>query len=343
MRYFVTGATGFIGGRLTRRLLRDGHEVVALVRSRERAHQLLELGVAIHEGDITARASLRAPMDGVDGVFHVAAWYKIGARDRAEAERINVGGTRNVLETMREAGVRKGVYTSTLAVFGDTHGTLADERTRHRGPWPSEYDRTKWLAHYEVAEPLMAAGLPLVIVQPGLVYGPGDTSQLRTLLIDYLRGRLLAVPQRTAFCWGYVDDTVEGHVLAMEQGRTGKSYIIAGPPYTLRHVFEIAEQITGIRAPRLHPRPELLRLAASVTGLLERVMPLPEALTPEALRVIGGGTYLGSNEKARRELGYRPRPLEEGLRDTLLHEMRLLSMDTSLVEQGPRDRGALSL
>ena len=151
MRYFVTGATGFIGGQIAGQLGEAGHEVVALARDPARATGLRALGVTVRQGDITDRESLRAPMTGVDGVFHVAGWYKIGARDKSVALRVNVQGTANVLTMMRELGVPKGVYTSTLAVFGDTGGQSVDESYRVDGPWLSEYDRTKWMAHYQVA------------------------------------------------------------------------------------------------------------------------------------------------------------------------------------------------
>ncbi|HZG65964.1 MAG TPA: NAD-dependent epimerase/dehydratase family protein, partial [Herpetosiphonaceae bacterium] len=200
MRYFLTGATGFIGGRIACQLINAGHEVVAIARTPAKAQDLVELGVEVHGGDITDKASMRGPMAGADGVFHVAAWYKIGARDKHAAERINVGGTRNVLELMEELAIPKGVYTSTLAVFSDTHGHVPDETYRHYGPWLSEYDRTKWMAHYQVAEPMMAAGLPLVIVQPGMVYGPGDTGVTHTLLTSYLQRKLPVAPRGTAYC-----------------------------------------------------------------------------------------------------------------------------------------------
>ncbi|MCA9907959.1 MAG: SDR family NAD(P)-dependent oxidoreductase [Anaerolineae bacterium] len=179
MRYLVTGATGFIGGKLARELLRRGHQVVTVARNPDKAADLAALGVEIHKGDITDKDSLRAPMTGVDGLFHVAAWYKVGARNVHMAYDINVNGTRNVLEVMRELGIPKGVYTSTLAVYGDTHGAIADESTPMPSSFDVEYDRTKALAHFEVALPMMREGLPLVIVQPGVVYGPDDTSLLR--------------------------------------------------------------------------------------------------------------------------------------------------------------------
>ena len=134
-RYFVTGATGFLGGELIKQLIGRGHQVAALVRSPEKAALLSILGVDLHVGDITDRGTLRAPMEGVDGVFHTAAWYKIGARHGAErAEPVNVQGTRNVLEAARDAGVQKIVYTSTVGVFGDTGGRLVDETFRADGP-----------------------------------------------------------------------------------------------------------------------------------------------------------------------------------------------------------------
>jgi len=335
MNYFVTGATGFIGGRLVRQLRTAGHEVRALVRSPSKASDLAGLGVSLHPGDITDKDSLRAPMAGVDGVFHLAAWYKLGAKAsaRRDAERINVQGTRHVLELMRELRIPKGVYTSTVAVFSDTHGWVGDESYRHDGPWLSEYDRTKWAAHYQVAAPMIRDGLPLVIVQPGVVYGPGDPSAIGAMLRQYLQRTLPAVPKGTAYCWGHVDDTARGHVLAMERGRPGETYILAGPPHTLEEALELAEQITGVRAPRLRPSGRMLRAAAAVAGLVERVVPLPETYSAETLRVAAGVTYLASSDKAKRELGFTVRPLEEGLRETLEHEMQILGMR----ENGKRD------
>ena len=331
MRYFVTGATGFIGGRLVRRLHAAGHEVRALVRRPSQASDLAALGVAVHAGDITDKESMRAAMRGSDGVFHLAAWYRTGARvsERRAAEHINVDGTRNVLELMRELGVPKGVYTSTIAVFGDTEGWVGDESYRHAGPWITEYDRTKWKAHYEVAVPMSQAGLPLVIVQPGVVYGPGDTSMIGALLRQYLRRRLPIRPHGAAFCWGHVDDTAHGHVLAMDRGRPGESYILAGPPHTLEEALEIAEEITGIRPPRLRPPAMVLRAMAVLASAVETVVALPPTYAAETLRIAAGVTYLASSEKAQQELGFRTRALEEGLRETLLQEMAALGIKDS--------------
>lgn len=327
MRYFLTGATGFVGGHIARQLRTAGHEVVALVRSPGKAGDLRAMGVEIHEGDITDKASMRAPMTGVDGLFHVAAWYQVGARDSSRAERINVGGTRNVLELMRELDVPKGVYTSTLAVFGDTNGVVADEHYRFdpvQG-FASEYDRTKWMAHYEVALPMMAEGLPLVIVQPGLVYGPGDQNASQETLVAYLQGKLPMAPAKAQYAWGHVEDVARAHLLAMEKGTPGETYIIAGPVHSLVEALEIAERLTGVPAPRVRVPEGVLSVMAGLMGLVNRVVPLPTLYHPETLRSTNA-TYIGSNAKARRELGYDPRPLEEGLRETLAYEMAQLGM-----------------
>lgn len=326
MKYFVTGATGFVGGRVVRQLVEAGQQVVVIVRNPAKATDLASLGIEIHQGDVTDKESMRTPMQDVDGVFHIAGWYKIGVNDKSEGTKINIQGTRNVLELMRELGIAKGVYTSTLAIFSDTHGRMVDETYRYDGPHLSEYDRTKWVAHYEVAEPMIEAGLPLVIVQPGVIYGPGDTSTLHTAFIQYLQRKLPLMPGRTAFCWAHVDDIARGHILAMEKGIPGQSYIIAGPSHTFVDAIKMAQQITGVPAPRIIVPPAMMKAMSGMMSVVEKIVPVPEMYTAEYLRVNAGVTYLGTNAKGVRELGYNPRSLEDGLSETLRHEMQLLGM-----------------
>ena len=322
-KYFLTGATGFLGSELAKQLVGRGHKVVALVRSPEKARLLKTIGVELHEGDITDRATLLAPMTGVDGVFHMAAWYKVGVAD-PQADHINVDGTRIVLEAMRESGIPKGVYTSTVAVFSDTKGAVPDEQYRYDGPHLSIYDRSKWMAHYQVALPMIAEGLPLVIVMPGLIYGPGDTSGMHTALVDLLRGRLPMTPARTAFCWAHVEDTARGHILAMEKGVPGETYIITGPQHTFEDAFDLVARLAKVRPPLLHPGPRMMKVIATLMTQVQRIKVLPSALTPEALRVLAGTTYFGSNAKAVRDLGFTARPLAEGMAHALENELRSL-------------------
>ena len=323
MKYFVTGGTGFIGSHLVRRLVDQGHEVVAIARNPESALMLPE-AVDIVQGDVTDKASMRDPMSGCDRVFHVAGWYQVGVDDPTTAYRVNVEGTRNVLELMVEHDVEKGVYTSTVAVFSDTGGDVVDESYRHEGPHLSIYDRTKWQAHYEVAEPMIEAGLPLVIVQPGAVYGPGDRGPTWLFWKPYLQGNLPVVPKRSGYCWGHVEDTVEGHLLAMEHGTVGESYILAGDAHLLVDVFELAEEITGIDAPRSIPR-GVFRGLSRVVSPLERIRSFPPEYSAETLRILGGVTYWGDNTKAVRTLGLDHRPFRDGLGETLEAEQMSLA------------------
>ncbi len=334
MKYFISGATGFVGGRVAQQLLGAGHQVVALVRDPSKATHLQAAGAQLAPGDVTDKESMRAPMSGCDGVFHVAGWYKVGVRDKTPGVAVNVEGTRNVLSLMKELRIPKGVYTSTLAVNSDTHGELKDETYHFKGQHLSEYDRTKAAAH-DIALAMIEGGpstgsghaLPLVIVQPGLVYGPGDLGPSHDLLVQFLTRKLPMIPQRTAFCWAHVDDIARGHILAMEQGRVGESYFLAGPAHTAMDALGLAQQLSGVPTPTLTVPPQMLKAMSALMGLVEWAIPLPEMYSSEYLRVSAGVTYIGDNAKARRELGWTPRPLAEGLAETLQAEMSALGMN----------------
>lgn len=325
MTCFLTGGTGFVGGVIARQLRSAGHDVRALVRAPDRAASLAEIGVSLHAGDVGDKAAIRAAMTGADGVFHVAGWYKLGVRDRAAAVAANIEGTRNVLEAMRELRVPKGVYTSTLAVNSDTRGRVVDETYRFTGQHVSLYDWSKHEAH-KIAEREAANGLPLVIVQPGLIYGPGDTSGVRTTLVQYLQRKLPMLPAGAAYSWAHIEDEARGHLLAMERGVPGRNYFLAGPIHTLVEALQMAESITGIPAPRIRVPAAVLKTVAATLRLIEPVVHLPPAYAAESLRVLAGVTYLGSSARATKELGWRARPLRDGLTETLRHEMRLLGM-----------------
>ena len=328
MKFFITGATGFVGGHIARQLRDSGHEVVALVRRPDAATTLSAIGVQLARGDVTDAESMRAPMTGCDGVFHVAGWYKVGVKDKSPGVAVNVEGTRNVLGVMKDLRIPKGVYTSTLAVNSDTRGHLRDETYRFSGTHLSEYDRTKAAAH-QIAETFIAGGLPMVIVQPGLIYGPGDLGPSHDVLVQYLTRKLPLVPARTAFCWAHVDDVARGHILAMERSRIGESYFLCGPPHTMVEALALAQRLTGVPAPRLTAPAWMLKMTSQVMRVVERLVPVPDEYSSEYLRVSAGVTYLGDNTRAKRELDWTPRSLADGLAETLRHEMRRLGMQPS--------------
>ena len=310
MRYAVTGATGFVGGALVRLLRANGHDVVALVRNRERAEALSTAGVTLVEGDLDDSAALDRLVAGADGLFHVAGWYKLGDARPENGWRVNVDGTANVLAAARGSGVSRVVYTSTLAVNSDTHGRVVDEEFRFTGSHLSVYDETKARAH-DLAVDAARDGLPLVVVQPGLVYGPGDTSQTGALVAAVLAGRRPTIPAGGAVCWGHVDDIALGHLLAMEQGTAGDSYFLAGEPCSLADGLRLLADLAGKPGPIVLPA-SVVRVTGAVIGVVERVVPMPAGYSAEAMRA-SLATYLGSPAKAYRELGWTSRPLREGL------------------------------
>lgn len=310
MRYAVTGATGFVGGALVRLLRANGHDVVALVRTPAGAAALATAGVALVEGDLDDGAALDRLCTGVDGLFHVAGWYKLGDAHSENGWRVNVEGTVNVLAASRRSGVTKVVYTSTLAVNSDTQGRVVDESYRFTGNHLSVYDETKARAH-DVAVEAARDGLPLVLVQPGLVYGPGDTSQTGTLIRAVLAGRRPTVPAGGAVCWCHVDDIARGHLLAMEQAAAGESYFLAGERCSLADGLRLLAELAGKPGPIVLPA-TVVKVAGAAVGVVERVVRLPAGYSSEAMRA-SLATYFGSPAKAYRDLGWTSRPLREGL------------------------------
>lgn len=314
----MTGATGFLGGELARQLLAPGHDVVALVRDPARATDLLDRGVELVVGDLDDTAALDRLLAGADGFFHVAGWFKHGRREHEALRRVNVTGTRNALAAAMGAGVRT-VYTSTTAINSDTRGAVHDETYVHHGPWVNEYDRTKAEAH-RIAEEHAARGLPLVIVMPGAIYGPGDTgSTLGQLTRRLIRGRPVLGPRDGAISWAHVEDAARGHVLAMEKGRVGESYMLAGERASYAEALGLVAREAGRRGPILLPN-RVIKAVAALTDRAERVLPVPQPLTADAAQA-GMSTYFGDSTKAETELGWTSRPLREGLVATVRTEM----------------------
>jgi dihydroflavonol-4-reductase len=313
MRAFVTGATGFIGGHVARRLAAAGHEVTALARSPERTGALREAGVSVVPGDVTEPASLAGPIRRADVVFHLAAWYQLGTTDRQRMYRINVKGTEHVVRLAAEAGVERIVHCSTVGALG-THppGVIPDETWRHSGRFGSVYEETKWMAHQRVHE-LAAAGAPVVVVMPGAVYGPGDRSVLGAMLRIYAKGWLLACPFLDAgVSWVRVEDVAEGIVAAAEKGRLGEDYILGGDNATIGEVLRRIAPLTGIRPPRLGIPAGLVRAALPISPLVGRLLGQPPGILRDGLESLSGSLEY-SSEKARRELGYSFRSVEEGM------------------------------
>lgn len=310
MRAFVTGATGFAGGRLAERLRERGDEVVALVRSPGKAGRLRELGCELVAGDLSSREALGAAAAGCDAAFHLAAIYRNGVprSQRDELLAVNVGGTENVIDAAADAGVGRIVHVSSIVVFGDTQGRVVDETySPPAGDYVSLYHESKALAH-RAARQRIAHGAPVVVVQPGGMYGRGDHTGIGPLLERAARGKLVLLPfGSVGLNWTYVEDAVEGILLAHDRGRAGETYIVGGEIATLREAVVRAFAVAG-RRPRIVPVPTRAVRLATPFG------PLLGLSVSDYVSASDGVTYWGTDEKARRELGYAPRGLDEGLR-----------------------------
>ncbi len=306
MKVFVTGGTGFIGSEVVRQLRERGDDVACLVRNPAKGEKLAELGCELVAGDLGDTEAIRAGIDGCDAVIHAAAMYEVGipASERAAMREANVAGTENVLGAALEAKVPKVVYVSTVGI-GQTHGKTIDESYEYPdGPFTSCYEETKWQAH-QVAKRLIGEGPALrSIVQPGGVYGPGDTSAIGQMLDQFLAGKMPLIPFPDAgICFAHVEDIAAGILLALDKGRAGEAYFLSGPPTTIRGAIETVAKVSGRKAPKRAVPTPLLKMMTPIGPLVGKMMGQPPNLR-ELISAADGVTFWASNEKAERELGY---------------------------------------
>jgi nucleoside-diphosphate-sugar epimerase len=258
-------------------------------------------------------------MRGCDGVIHLAGSYRIGiaARERPSMYDANVGATYRVLRAAIETDVPRIVHVSTVNVFGDTRGRIVDENYRRdvRRGFLSYYDETKYLAHVAARE-LIDAGAPILIAMPGVTYGPGDHTAIGGQLEAAFRGRASAIAMGDlGVSPAHVDDVAAGIVAALRDGRIGEQYILAGPNLRLRDLIATAARVGGHGPPRFEVPRRLIRGVARLGPLVARALGQPPNLR-EVVSASDGVTYWASSGKASLKLGYAPRELEGGLRDT---------------------------
>jgi nucleoside-diphosphate-sugar epimerase len=319
VKVFVTGGTGFIGGRMVAKLRERGDEVVALVRNPEKAADLKRVGAELVKGDLTTVDAIRRGVEGCDACVHGAAIYKVGIPKSQHEEMFetNVRGTERVLDAATQAGVPKILYVSTINVFGNTGGEIVDESYERPGDdFLSYYDRTKYEAH-QVALDRIAKGAPVVMVQPGGVYGPNDHSEIGNLIDQFRSGKLPMQPfPETGFNLVHVDDVADGCILALDNGQVGESYVLGGEITNFRGLIEKVAQIDGKKAPKRALPVGLMKAIAPAGPVVGKLMGLPPNVR-ELIAASDGVTYWAKDDKARTRLGYSPRDLETGLRQTL--------------------------
>ena len=320
MTTLVTGATGFVGSAVLRALIRRGEPVRALVRPSSSLRLLEGLPVQIVTGDLDEPASCRGALRGCDALFHVAADYRLWVPQPEPMYRTNVDGTRELLLAGAEAGVKRIVYTSSVATLGLRADHLPSDETTPAtlADMIGHYKRSKFLAEQAVRELVAGSGLPVVIVNPSAPVGPADARPTPTgrVVLEAARGRIPAFVD-TGLNLVHVDDVAEGHLLAFEHGRIGERYILGGDNLSLREMLAEIARLVDRKPPRLQLPPRALLPVAFLAEAIARLGIGGEPLvTADGVRMARKPMYFTS-AKAERELGYRSRPAAEGLRDAI--------------------------
>jgi len=320
MTTLVTGASGFVGSAIVRHLLQAGHAVRVLLREKSPRDNIADLPVDIVLGDLTDSSSLANAVSGCASLFHAAADYRLWTRNPDVMYQINIDGTRNIMLAAAEAGVSRIVYTSSVATLGyHADGRPADETTpSDLGDMIGHYKRSKFLAEAAVQKLVSEQGLPAIIVNPAGPVGPRDIKPTPTgqMVLDTMRGRMPGYMD-TGLNIVHVDDVAAGHVLAFEQGEIGERYILGGENLPLKEILTQVAMLAGRKPPCIRmpyygvlPLAWLSEIVATMTGASE---PL---ISVDGVRMTRKQMYF-SSDKARRELGYVPRPAQAALEDAV--------------------------
>lgn len=313
MTSLVTGATGFLGSHVARQLAARGERVRVLARPSSDRRALADFPAEIAEGDLRDPGSLDRALAGVQRVFHVAADYRLWARDPREIYESNVTGTRNLLEAARRAGVERFLYTSTVATVAVDRPTLPNEATESSvDEMVGHYKRSKWLAEAEVRS-AARDGMPAIIVMPTTPVGPGDWKPTPTgkLIVDFLIGRMPGYVQ-TGLNFISVEDAAAGHLLAAEKGKVGERYLFGSENLTLKQVLDALARITGRRAPRLKIPHAVALAAAYADTAFSRLRGREPQIAVESVKIARHMMFVDCS-KAQRELGFAPGPVEAAL------------------------------
>jgi dihydroflavonol-4-reductase len=314
----VTGGTGFVGANVVRELLAEGATVRVLARPHSDRRALAALAVEVVEGDLLDPASLRRAVSGVDTVFHVAADYRLWAPDPRVLFRVNVDGTRSVLEAAATGGARRIVYTSTVGALGIPRGGASgtEETPVALRDMVGAYKASKFLAE-QVALDAARAGAPVVVVNPSAPVGPWDVKPTPTgrMIVDFMRGRMFASLD-TGLNLVHVRDVARGHLLAARLGRVGEKYILGHANLSLREIFGLLAGITGRRPPRLTVPYSVAWLGAACLEGAARLTGRAPQVPLTAVRMARKRMFF-SPAKAVRELGLPQTDVRQALADAV--------------------------
>jgi len=320
MKVFVSGATGYIGIQLVKRLVEDGHTVHALYRSELKADLIRHPDVTLFKGDILDKSSLHRAMEGCEEAYHVAAFAGVWAKDPEIIFRLNVDGALNVIEAAGKQGIRRVVLTSTAGILGPSHKEAVHESSPDPESFFTDYEASK----FQLEKQLLGrtdTDPEVVVVNPTRVYGPGYLSEsngVTKMIKQYVEGKWRLIPGngKSSGNYVYVEDVVSGHLLAMQKGRPGERYVLGGENISYNQLFEFVREASGVRH-RLFKIPLWIMLAAA--GLmkgLSRLTGHPPLIVPDLVRKFNHN-WIVSSQKATDDLGYQATKARTGIQLTV--------------------------
>ena len=321
MNVFVTGATGFIGIQLVKRLVEEGNTVHALYRSESKADLIRMEGVKLFRGDILDEDSLRQAMQGCSQAYHAAAFAAVWSKDPDLVFRLNVNGSLNVIRLAEEAGISRIVVTSTAGILGPSETDPVNETTPPPDSFFTPYEASKFQLEQILAE-RKERSPEVIIVNPTRVYGPGYLSEsngVTRMIGRYLEGKWRLIPGngRSTGNYVFVEDVVTGHLLAMENGIPGERYVLGGEDISYNQLFGLVREISGIYHRLMKVPFPFMLLTASILSGFARLTGNPPMITPGLVRKFNHN-WLVSSTKARETLGYDPKNAREGIKRTIL-------------------------
>lgn len=320
MKTLITGASGFIGRRLTQHLLEQDQQLHLFCRPASDVSDFEHSPASIFRGSLSSEADVRAAMQGCDRVFHLAAFAGNWSRNPAALQEDNRRSLETLFSTALETGVRRIVYTSTIMVYGPSNGRPITEDSVRSIPADTIYEQLK-LESLDIVRAACRRGLDIVVVHPTRVFGPGLLSEANstTIMIDqYLRGtwRLLPGDGHAAGNYVFVEDIIQGCLAAMERGEAGRHYILGGCNLTFNEFFSLLAECCGTKRTLMHVPRQLAKASAMLQEALGRRGLLTPTITPAWVDVFYGD-WLCKTARAERELGYQPTPMREALADTI--------------------------
>ena len=322
MKIFITGSAGYIGSKLSMTLADRGHTIHGLVRSVDSKKWLLHPNIKLFKGDLLDKESLYAAMDGCEQVYHVAGKAGVWAKDNSAFYKVNVEGTRNVLDAAIAIGVQKIVYTSACGVLGPTLNVPLEENDERIVDFVLDYDRSKKMAE-DLISLYVKEGLNVVIVSPAKVYGPGHISHplmLNAIINKFLKQKITFIPSPGKYCVGFVsvDDIVTGHILAMEKGKAGENYILGGTNISHYEFFNRLRMLSSCKGLIIMVPKGIIKTWARLQELNYMLWGTPILFTAKSVDHLFSH-YTFSSQKAIRELGYQITPLDEVLQKTIYY------------------------